>query len=519
LRTVARYSIEAPAPDADSALSHYLALSDRLTQWLAWKGELRGGSDCAPRELSLSDGRQAALQDNEVVILPAGAFRTVVLTEPPREEVGAWFETTISVAVLNNELHVYASLRAGGVADQPLAPVTYDAHCPRFIRDCIGYNVPWTYGGDRVRRGRERLRGRSAGESLASVVIDQSRMLPLVVVSELSGFTLHPGVAESLGQELLGLAHVVQIDDDAAWALTRTLGAEWSCFNGAIRLYWPRANRRGDPFVHPLWTSRKLLEFNSDTRYSAERLCNHLRRRLAELSAFTVREPAAIAVLIDLDRARRFAAERANLESASDFRQLAESYLKERDEVRGELEAARKEIESLRSQVDNLSLAVRWKEEDESKSLLPDVETPPATVKEAVDRVATESAGSLRFGNDVAKGVEGLFPQAGPPEKVRDYLRALAELSSSRQSGPLGTSMLEWLKQRNISGSQESETTKNSNSAKARRTFHDGDANRYFEWHLKPNESTSPDRCVRIYFDWLEDAQIIVVGWVGRHPG
>ncbi len=51
------------------------------------------------------------------------------------------------------------------------------------------------------------------------------------------------------------------------------------------------------------------------------------------------------------------------------------------------------------------------------------------------------------------------------------------------------------------------------------RTWDDGaGARREFELHLKPAEGTSPDRCVRIYFDYDETAQRAVVGWIGRHP-
>jgi len=36
--------------------------------------------------------------------------------------------------------------------------------------------------------------------------------------------------------------------------------------------------------------------------------------------------------------------------------------------------------------------------------------------------------------------------------------------------------------------------------------------------HLKPNDALSPDRCVRIYFDWDDATRQVIVGWVGRHP-
>lgn len=52
-----------------------------------------------------------------------------------------------------------------------------------------------------------------------------------------------------------------------------------------------------------------------------------------------------------------------------------------------------------------------------------------------------------------------------------------------------------------------------------RRTWDDGSGQRrQFEKHLKPNESTSPGRCVRIYYDYDETLKKTIVAWIGRHP-
>jgi hypothetical protein len=78
--------------------------------------------------------------------------------------------------------------------------------------------------------------------------------------------------------------------------------------------------------------------------------------------------------------------------------------------------------------------------------------------------------------------------------------------------------MIQWLADRNVEASTESETVTRSRAEMARRAWHDGSGRRQFELHLKPNESTHPDQCVRIYFDWDDAREQIVIGWVGRHP-
>lgn len=516
MRTVARYSFEAGCDDAGAALNHYLTLADRLKMWLNWKGELVYDEANNLSCIRYKDGREATAKSQEVEVLPVGTYRSVTLIEPTKDK--ATFETMVTLAVADRAVHVYTSLRLGGASQQPLSPLIYDVHCPRVVRDFIGYALPWHYSGDPLSKGSEKRRGRIEGEALASVVASPARMLPLVVVSEHLGFVLHPDISENLAHDLIGLAHVYQIDSEASWGLTRILGERWSCYNGAIRLYWPHVDTSGDPFAHPLWTARKLLDFDPDTKISADRLCSHLRRRLMELSSFLVREPAVIVSLSTLDREKRFDAERKRLEDASEFRELAESYAAEVVELRTALAAKQEKIEDLQSQVENLNYAFQWKAGGEEREITPEIETPPATIQEAVQIAGRETNDVLYFGGDVSRGIEGLSPQAGPPEKVLHYLRTLARWGRAKKAGPIGTSMLEWFKRENISASQEYAIIRNSSEARAKRTFNDGQVDRFFEWHLKPADAVSPNKCVRIYFDWSDERNGVIVAWIGRHP-
>lgn len=131
-----------------------------------------------------------------------------------------------------------------------------------------------------------------------------------------------------------------------------------------------------------------------------------------------------------------------------------------------------------------------------------------------------ECADTLVFGAAVTEGesVGTLAPDAGPPEKVLRYLRVLGEFTKAKRSGPLGTTAIKWLEGRNVTASGESETGRSSQKERQARTWDDGyGGRRFFDWHLKPKDATSPDHCVRIYFDYDEDFGKTVVGWVGTH--
>ncbi|MGN6187223.1 MAG: hypothetical protein ACTHQM_26605 [Thermoanaerobaculia bacterium] len=77
--------------------------------------------------------------------------------------------------------------------------------------------------------------------------------------------------------------------------------------------------------------------------------------------------------------------------------------------------------------------------------------------------------------------------------------------------------MIDWLRQRGVTASPEVDQLMNSASERAKRTWSDGVANRVLTYHLKPADAVSPDRCVRIYFDWDDARKIVVVAYIGRH--
>lgn len=501
MRTVARYSLTAEVPEAHDVLQDYLNLIDRAETWLSVKGERL--DDRRPDEiLRYADGREARVQRVDIDLGVTG-LREIALAEPIED--GALFETRLLVGVSDRSIAVLCDLRVGG-SEEPLGPVRFDASCPRIVRDFLCYDLPWTYGKFPLPKGVRRFRGNDGGDAFARLLTDAGRVLPVVAIAEYQGFVLHPNIAECISRDLASLAVVGVLDEGASWRLTRSLGADWSCYNGAIRLYWPRVGPSSDPRDHPLWTARRLLEDVPDTATAATRIRHTLRRQLMSASAFAVREPSVFETIRLQERSQRFADERKKLKASDDYVRLAESYAKEAEELRKELLERQQQIETLRSQVENLEVALRWRDAEHPETLAPDAIVPPTTVAEAVMRARDEGVDALVFGPAVDEGVKGLAPDAGPPEKVLLYLSRLAELSRIRAAGPMGTSMLEWLKQRNVSASLEGEGTERCWGGRA------------YEWHLKPADAVSPDRCVRIYFDWDEPSKRIVIGWVGRHP-
>ena len=256
-----------------------------------------------------------------------------------------------------------------------------------------------------------------------------------------------------------------------------------------------------------------------DSFAAADRIRNELRSIIFEGSAFQSASPI-ITQIREADRD----AQRRQARDAKDYQGLAEDYEKENNSLNQGLSDRDETIGRLRDEIDQLKAANRQLQvsRDWTKSTQ-DVsehqfQAEPQTVRNAYEEVKTSSEG-LIFGEDVTRGIDGLAPDAGPPEKILRYLRALDSMTAALQKGPLGFPMHQWLRDRNVECSPESDTTRNNPTKMARRNWDDGLGNRrQFQYHLKPNDNAHPDRCVRIYYEYDQEYRRTIVGWIGRHP-
>ena len=229
-------------------------------------------------------------------------------------------------------------------------------------------------------------------------------------------------------------------------------------------------------------------------------------------------------MLIGRIREGHVSAQRKRAKDAEDYVALAEDYERENEELGREVkerdERIRErdeQIADLKAQVHELNFSHRWTQ-DASDAEQEQPDTIPSTVEDAVLQ-AMDECKRLRFGADVDGGIAGLAADAGPPMKILRYLRALDDMTGRLQTGSLGTTMHRWLHDQGTEVSGESPTIRNSSAQMAKRTWDNGSGTRReFESHLKPSDSTSPDRCARIYFDYDNISCETIVAWVGRHP-
>jgi hypothetical protein len=424
------------------------------------------------------------------------------------------FQTEIAVASEGNHCAIFVNLKIEG-AGVGLHPFRFDARRPKFIGKLLHKDLSWQLGETPLTDRAYNFCGEDGGDRAAEIIWHFERAVPVVLVSLINEQGITSSFVDKLAGDLAGLAIVATVDEEAAWRITRTKGAEWSCFNGAVRLYWPFGRGAQQPRLHPLWLKSTMLSGSAEPSNASYRMRAQLRRTILGVSALSIREPELTRRLTREAREKRQDDLRATLEaskSADEYHAIAESYAEDNDRLRAELKEKEDRLSTLEDQVSELQLALRYLPQDDA-AIPPDVDVEPDTVSGAVQIAMARLSDRLSFSSSIEHSVADLAPDAGPPQKILRYLERLHELAEARETGPLGKGVVEWLSERGVACSVESETVRNAGG----RVWVVNGESITFDYHLKPSDAVSPDRCVRIYFD-LVDRGAVRVGWIGRHP-
>jgi hypothetical protein len=512
MRRVACY-VATSALQADESPDQALgATSAIVSRWIDAKG-IRKGFE-ATDVVRLPDGREGRLVCQQY--RAAGVVHDIQLTEPI--DSGS-FLTRISLGVRDRVLTVFVELRAGGES-LLVRPVPVDVRCPEVYRTILE-SRDWFAGGAPVRATPMQFDGPRGASTLVRVLQHHDRNLPVVAVSTMDGNSVVPDLAAMLARDLAGLAIIATVDEAASWTLTQELGKEWSVYLGAVRLYWPfRGHSHADAFDHPLWTAARLVGPDESGRSPANRLRTQLRRQLFAISTYTISEPAALIAIRTEASEAHMQELRDRAEGGGEWQQLAEAYAEENTQLRASVAEHETQIEDLQAKLANLELAARYRHEPEDEALAPEDLPRASTLREAVASARQRFARQLTFGADVERGIDTVSSDAGPPDRVFQYLQSLAEMTDERNSNGLGKDMIVWLRDAGVKCSNETEGTLNNAAEMRQRRWDDGAGRaRFFEQHLKPKDGTHPDHCVRIYFDFDDVSKKTIVGWVGRHPG
>ena len=454
----------------------------------------------------------------------ADAATEVVAATTRTRDAGTDYESACAVG--RTRLGVQATVTVRGVGPDGAVP---EPVCPPVVNRILDH-AEAVVGGRPVPRRVVRADRANAG-TVADLVLDPGRALPVVVLSP------HPDTGKPLADpdavmdELFGLAHVAElVSRDATFTLTGRVGKEWSCFHGAARVYWPQVDLSESPYRHPLFFPSHYADPGG-----GERLVAELFRRVA-------RAGAARAADAPLVRQARAAVDAVRRKDADDKLAALVAGANRAQELTTALADAAAERQKLADDRDFLRLRV-----EELERLLADEREQWATVaqqisaaehdrdrhKRAAGRYRDRVIAGLRTVRDVVNLARDEFadtllflPSADDSaarsqyqhrRRLLDLFAALDEVSHELAGrGSLGETLYEALRRRGFEYKPHVSQTSVGKYGNEY-TFAYRGQRLLFDQHVTLGSSHDPQECMSVHW-WRDDAAgKFVVGHCGKH--
>jgi hypothetical protein len=449
---------------------------------------------------SSNDDARAVVQDwadrhtqGEVAIEEASDGSVLwTLTQPDDDDPHLGWRSEVALGPPSALLRVMVRVRIHSVDAAAVAPVSYEFGTPAVVRTILRAATV-TDAGERVLPGHVEL-GASDVPALVAWLESPERRLPVVVVSRTmdAGSTLVD--SNSLAKEVAGIAHVrVLSSSAAAWALTSAVGQPMSVWGGAVRIYFPGFASTDDPRGHRYWVANVV---NNG-------LISRVRGWLGTLSASRTPEHPVHGRL-RADRLQRLKDASADGEMLYEFIEVLEAEAEQQKQeiadlqsravqLERELEAKDGELESVKQSFAEVSRAVA---PTSAPAAAGDLDA-PLTVAAALDAVE-ELLANRYYRKKVVITPQALaagraFSDYKRPEELLRAVQCVMEAAVLVFEKRLGESPGEYFNRRGF-GYAATPTP-----------------------HLKVDESTSPDQCLRIYWTADDDSRLWTIDHIGRH--
>lgn len=557
MSTLLNYSLHSESPSASAAATRFADYRGLIDEWIGGKGNLPADFSHAqpvPSDFELKDGRIASLAINAQSAEQDGVkhdLMTLHLSEPlsggTEEEfvrTNLDIATTGATVALSSRIQLVTHHHRMGPASR------VDLQCPRVIRMITSdQSNTWYCGQSPINHEHLAFEGTRGATALQNLIWDRNRTLPIVVISADRSFPPR-NVVQEFSRDLFAVATIASLDYDGAWEFSGMVDENWSCYGGAVRLYWPIDDTSNDPSLHRYWRRHTFLWGSA-----AERALQDERQEIKNAifaQAANLQEPSPIisarkniqtahleSLQGDKDRTIEWLrSEVGKLEDESRGHEAAYLELLQNSDSRvamleAELRSANTEIEQLKSarQQQQRTIEVLSDRSGDQSALRSDsassqdgtVEVPeePQSVEDAVT-IGRRVYSRLVFGKDVADGVSRLDPKAGPPAKILEALKAMNRYATAKM-GQLGMADEEWFRNEGVDVSPEFPSTLLNERQAGLRTFDNGSAEPLtekkstFTLHAKMGKG-SAGRVVRIYFYYDADRMKTIIGWIGPKP-
>ncbi|MCS6997621.1 MAG: hypothetical protein NZ533_11895 [Casimicrobiaceae bacterium] len=376
----------------------------------------------------------------------------------------------------------------------------------------------------RLRQGASYLDGRAwhiasedEAQQLVAELLDPTRRIPYLVCSIAENETRPRVKVDVLAKAMFGIARVVIVPAEYTWVITRELGKPLSVFNGAARAYLPGFTYDANPFAHRLFLldssvedqharaamtalrwiaareSVRRLQLGSDVLSFSEvreASLDFERERLKKLGSADTEQLRAAQAQIDAlkDDLRR---SQETQQWLSDEHKAIEEYAKNLEQ---QLRGAQFRIQQLLAQI-----KARGEEPDAGIALPNDWDVFADWCDEVLSGRVVLSGRARR---------ETKSPVFDDPQTAARCLLWLAnEYRDSRINGT-GSDLRKPI----------AEGIHNERCGADSFEFDWGGRKVFVEWHIKNGGNTrDPRRCLRIYYFWDEERQVVVIATMPAH--
>jgi len=427
--------------------------------------------------------------------------------------------TWVSELVLSKEpdgKHYFSFSQLVGRHDGGIAPLHRTPGRPRIIKTLVKDFVAYS-GGIRLFSHPFPLRLKEDQIAHFIRILELPKRIHPVVFVSIHEQSSRPliNVAE-LADHLSGLAHVIVAENAAVAGMLSSKMPHWlTCFDGAVRVYWPGFRRAAQPVQHPLWTAQDLAD---EVDFDSGRFADKILASIAEVSVYSV-PPYFYSWerLQSLDRKRIIAEAKDN----KDWQALAQELDKENSAKEAALAQVRLQLQQINEDLfkeRQLTAAYRQALEDRKagKTAANEEQLPVATVAEAIDRVKQRYAGQIVFALNNKSDSKTPFREPGEVFTALEWLATFyVEARTGRQRCPrldheLAQTLPGWDYR-----ARQSDGTVGQNPEWYRCTW---EGRRYeIEEHIGFGASKRPEETIRIAFAWDSGRKTVVVGYVGQH--
>ncbi len=526
MRTVYATQFEIGAPT--DVFANWAAALDATRRWVEGFYARKQFSFAYP-----ADGGQVRPADDHLVEVdlqqPNQTSRLCTLdwTHPDDSDGTLRWQLQVTTALSSGALECSILVRVSSNSFS-IIPARFTLRRPGLVRTLVE-SLPCENAGVPLRRAARILRVGELREFVAVSLANPQRALPVVVVSK-DVYSEQPAVVpDDLADRLVGLAEVaVTADKWAGFQLTDEIGTKTlSCYDGAVRLYWPGFSVYAQPAHHPLWLKSQIEWHESNGRP----LSDFLMRMLAGIASFRHTDGRTIRSAreaVRRERARHLEDLRAKVAKGGEGQADLESMIdelwaendklkKERDEAYGRRDELERDLQAAKANLETMYQYQSEAEPTKPASQAVVAEVVLSNVLEATRAAAAEFDENLLFLDSAFDAAKNSPFQR--PERVYEALQAIDEVCSEwRQSLESGSSMGTWesaFERRGFDYKNEiSQTTRTKYGHEY--TFVYEGHKRLFEKHITEGAKQA-HKCFSIHMYRDEDARKVVIGHVGRH--